>query len=217
MKIFQIGFNRCGTVSLCKFFERNGIAGVHWDEGNLARRMYENHLRGCQLLEDYNDKIFFSDMEAEISQNGNSMWIFAHVDYFKVLDEQYPESKFILNTRNVDDWVRSRCKFKMGPNSVGGEYLEIFKRLYNADEDTVKQLWIAQWDNHHASVKEHFKDRPQDLLVYDIDKDNSQKIVDFVSPTYKLKAIPLPNLNASAPSRRMHQLWQCLHNRSAQK
>lgn len=41
-RYFQIGFHRCGTTSLWRFFERNGIPTVHFDKGNLARRMRDN-------------------------------------------------------------------------------------------------------------------------------------------------------------------------------
>lgn len=38
MKIFQIGFNKCGAVSLHKFFLDNGLKSIHWDNGNLAKK-----------------------------------------------------------------------------------------------------------------------------------------------------------------------------------
>ena len=31
MKVFQIGFNKCGTKSLMDFFVQNGYPSVHWD------------------------------------------------------------------------------------------------------------------------------------------------------------------------------------------
>ena len=45
-KIFQIGFNKCGTKTLHHYFSRNGIRSVHWDEGRLAQRMFANLASG---------------------------------------------------------------------------------------------------------------------------------------------------------------------------
>ena len=42
IKIFQIGFNKCATVSLHKFFESNGLKSIHWDKGRLAKTIYKN-------------------------------------------------------------------------------------------------------------------------------------------------------------------------------
>ena len=33
---------------------------------------------------------------------------YAHVDYFRGFDKMYPESKFILNIRDVEKWIKSR-------------------------------------------------------------------------------------------------------------
>ena len=37
-KIFQIGFNRCGTGSLYNFFKENGFISIHWDSGEIAKK-----------------------------------------------------------------------------------------------------------------------------------------------------------------------------------
>jgi len=35
-KIFQIGFNKCGTTSIHQFLLNNGIRSVHWEGGKIA-------------------------------------------------------------------------------------------------------------------------------------------------------------------------------------
>jgi hypothetical protein len=65
---------------------------------------------------------------------------------FKELDEAYPESKFIYTTREFDLWVVSRVA------QFGG----------------TPKLHRRKWDEHEQAVFEHFKDRPQDLLVYNL-------------------------------------------------
>lgn len=52
-KIFQIGFNKVGTVSLHEFFLKNGISSVHWDRGNLSKTIHSNKLSGKPLCQRY--------------------------------------------------------------------------------------------------------------------------------------------------------------------
>ena len=55
-KYFQIGFRKCGTTTLWDFFNRNGIPAVHWDEGDLARRMRDNLEAGRRVLDGYDER-----------------------------------------------------------------------------------------------------------------------------------------------------------------
>jgi len=196
MKIFQIGFNRCGTVSLWKYFENQGIKAVHWENGNLARSMYHQHKRGAKLLSNYPDTVFFSDMESDMMLEGKPSWLYAHVDYYKVLDMHYPESKFILNTRNIDDWINSRSNFYMTNDGSKQEYLNCAKLIHNTDQEGVHNIWRNQWHEHHTEVLKYFKHRNEDLLVYNIDEDDSSKIKQFFTGLLELSDIPLPKLNS---------------------
>jgi hypothetical protein len=196
MKIFQIGFNRCGTVSLWQYFAKCGIPGVHWERGDLARSIYHQYRANTKLLTNYSDVVFFSDMESDIVIDGKPNWIYAHVDYYKVLDAQYPDSKFILNTRNVEDWIKSRSHFFMTPGGDKAEYLNYAKIVHKTDTQGVHNLWRKQWEDHHKDVKEYFASRPKDLLVYNIDTDDSSKLLAFFREKLTLPDIPLPKLNA---------------------
>jgi hypothetical protein len=62
-KIFQIGFNKCGTKTLHHYFSRNGVRSVHWDYGRLAQRLFANLASGSKLLAGYEQFDVFTDME----------------------------------------------------------------------------------------------------------------------------------------------------------
>ena len=49
-KVFQIGFNKSGTNSLCQFFANNGLIAYHFEDGKLADLIYENYNYGQPLL-----------------------------------------------------------------------------------------------------------------------------------------------------------------------
>ena len=106
MRVFQIGFNKCGTVSIKRAFTNAGVEAVHWNGGSLARSMFARHRAGKRLLPPgLRHVVAFTDME-HVSEG-----LFAY-KLFKVLDKQYPNSKFILNTRDMDRWIESRKKHR---------------------------------------------------------------------------------------------------------
>lgn len=103
-KIFQIGFNRCGTTSLYNFFKHScsdGLLCAHWENHKLAKILYRKKSFKDTEYQDYH---FFSDMEGIV----DSKYHFAHMENYRDLDLQYPNSKFILNTRNINKWILSR-------------------------------------------------------------------------------------------------------------
>lgn len=171
-KIFQIGFNKCGTTSLFEYFKSTGIKCIHWDNDKIAEQMQNNFQNGMPLLNGYEQFTFFSD--------------FAHIEYFKLLDQQYPNSKFILNVRDKQKWIQSRIKH---PNSLK-ESMERF----NMTKEQVLAKWSRDWDTHIANVKKYFKQRPDDLLIYNIEQDTSQKIESFFPTlTFKHKTMGVHN------------------------
>ena len=63
MKIFQIGFNKCGTSTIHRYLRANGVKCVHWDDGRLAQRMFANLANGDNLMAGYEGFDAFTDME----------------------------------------------------------------------------------------------------------------------------------------------------------
>tara|TARA_A100001037_G_scaffold306597_1_gene353127 strand:+ start:46952 stop:48268 length:1317 start_codon:yes stop_codon:yes gene_type:complete len=182
-KIFQIGFNKCATRSFAWFFHMNEVPSVHWDGGMLSKRMEENHSHGNNLLSGYEDFTFYSDMMHSIEYKAEGR--IAQFDmesnrYFKTLDLQYPNSKFILNIRPIEDWLRSRFrhnKFKFSKKSMWHYALDWFCK--DVGQPRMFDIWRKTYQEHVHNVKNYFKDRPHDLLIYDISKDEPQKILDF--------------------------------------
>lgn len=173
-KIFQIGFNRCGTTSLYKFFQNsctNNLKCIHWDDGNIAKTIFKNNINGDPPLHEskyflYN---FISDMEANID---DKIYYFAFLDSYKLLDTYYPNSKFILNTRNKKNWINSRLKH-YNKKDIG-----LQKKTYNCND--IVKLWNYQWDYHHNNIISYFKNRQNDLLIFDIETTNAKPIIDFL-------------------------------------
>lgn len=174
-KIFQIGFNRCGTTSLYKFFQNSCIDNlkcIHWDNGDIAKTIFNNNSNGIPPL--YNSKYlrydFISDMEGNID---NKIYYFAFLDSYKLLDKYYPNSKFILNTRNKKNWINSRLKHYHKKD------INLQKKTYSCND--IIKLWDYQWDYHHNNIISYFKNRKKDLLIFDIETTSAKPIIDFFS------------------------------------
>ncbi len=159
MKIFCIGLNKTATISLHEALQALGFRSLHWG-GPTVREAVERSLEASRpLLDDIGDYDAFSDILA-LSEN------------FAILDAQYPRSKFILNTRDLDEWLESRRRHvernveRRGRGQYGGTFLTVD---YPA--------WTSEFREHHRRVREYFAGRPDDLLVMNIARGDGYELL----------------------------------------
>jgi hypothetical protein len=183
-KVFQIGFNKCGTTSFYVLFESSGYRSIHWDRGKLAKTILSNAEAHCPLLSGYEECLCFFDMELLT----NTAFLAVYSTFYQQLDREYPGSRFILNTRNIDDWIASRLRHK--------NFTDRFQRLYQQTKQQVAETWKSEWFHHHQAVKSYFAERPESLLVYDIDRDKLEKLRLFL-PDFHLVGDRFPHENKS--------------------
>lgn len=154
-RVFGIGLNKTGTSSLHEALTILGFESLHWG-GPAIRELVEGSLRsGEALLARLEDSIdAFSDIEA-LSTN------------YRLLDEQYPGSVFILTVRPVDEWIESRRRHvvrnvrRKEEGCYDGTFLEV-------DEPG----WREQWNRHVDGVRSYFRGR-DDCLEVDLTSDPS--------------------------------------------
>ncbi len=171
-RIFQIGFNRCGTTSLHIFFLRNGISSVHWDRGRIALSFRARMAAGEDPVADYPGTLAFSDM----------MWLgdgvlieaYKHIDY---IQRFHPQARFVLNTRDREKWIESRLNHV---HPMAQRYAEV---LGLPDIAAVTEYWRREWEEHHRYVRGWFGDSPS-LLIFDIEKDDAAKLTRFLEPDF---------------------------------
>jgi hypothetical protein len=155
------------------------VKSVHWDGGRLAQAFYKNVAAGREPLEGYEDVVVFSDMIHLTYEE-----VLEPYKELEILDRAYPDALFILNTRNCEDWLASRHQH---PKTC-----ERFMSVYQLDDqDAVTNLWRNEWYQHHAAVIERFGNRKGKLLIYDITRDQPEKLVAFLGHAY-------PGMDASA-------------------
>jgi hypothetical protein len=180
-KIFCIGLNKTGTLSLHEALTILGYHSLHWG-GQKAHRQAARALRERRPLLTYLDDDYdaVSDV-AVITAN------------FDVADRQYPDSKFILTVRALNEWLDSRRRHveKNQVRKVHGAY---DGRFLEVDLEG----WEAEYREHHARVLDYFAGRPDDLLVIDITAGSGwQPLCAFLRRP--VPDVPFPWLNRYRP------------------
>lgn len=111
-KIFCISMQRNGTTSVGRFLEDHGIRVQH--HGRISRRWSQYWLKG-----DY-DKIFNSIYFRSYQAHEDNPWWYT--DFYKVLENRFPNAKFILFYRDPNKWFKSMMNHSNG-RSPGNTYI----------------------------------------------------------------------------------------------
>ena len=122
-KFFCISYQRTGTTSVGKFF-RDHAHSVATYQVNRRNGWTESWFRG-----DY-EAIFDSEDFATHSVFEDDPWWC--MDFYKVLFQRFPTSKFILFTRDADRWFDSMVRHSAG-RTLGNTY--VHSRLYRREAD----------------------------------------------------------------------------------
>ena len=180
-KFFQIGYNKCGTTFIAKLFEMNGYPAVHWAEGALAEDIVYSKLVGIKPLQPWADTtVAFTDMESVRYLN---MPIIEAFKEYRFLDESYPGSVFLLNTRRVEDWVISRYMHR------GGSYARAYAQIRGVALGDLADLWAAEWEAHVAGCRAYFAGRAE-FVEIDIDHASPDDYRDALAPWFDLRECP---------------------------
>jgi len=159
-KVFGIGLSRTGTTSLHDVLEKLGFNSVHFIAG------LEND-PDFKIVDEYD-----ALMDTPIPL------------IYQDLDKRFPNSKFILTTRNKEAWLTSmKWMFKHGKvmwtwwKGLHDYHLKFYgTKKYN------ESILSRHFDLYHENVKEYFRNRENDLLILNIDKGiQVEKICDFLN------------------------------------
>ena len=200
--IFLIGMERCGSSSILEFL--GTTIPIKLDtKGKMASKMAFNFFCAHKILNDLEDDTSnlcaygnlaasFISGEEKLSGTNQREIPLNMFRLFKELYNQYPESKFIYNTRNIDEWVDKRRK-------IGDGYImDYYRRCSNPElsdtkewkEKTIEEVnedWRKSFTNHRKEVLDFFEEKDSDrFLEFNIADDHPQKIIDFL-PELSLK------------------------------
>src|SRR5262249_12544792 len=151
----------CGTTSISEYLFANSVKTRHWDMGRIARTMFTNLANGDKLMNGYENFQAFLDMEY-LDENGT--YYLEGYKLFPYLAAQYPDGVFILNTRNREDWIRSRFRLWRGAYAAKHKY---FYRVRSDDE--IANIWRTEWERHHNRVIDFFSKNYRRFFVCNIE------------------------------------------------
>ena len=174
-KIFNIGLNKSGTTSLSVALELLGYKTIHLEKDGL--RLFDiirmNHQKKARLFYGLEDYDAYSDFVGQL--------------VFKMIDSQYPASKFIITLRPLEDWLNSREKHvlrnRRNPN-YKHHFLQVDKPKWVKD----RQIFLSEAANY-------FQNRKNDLLVINIPGgDGWEKLCPFLGIPIPKEKFPHENI-----------------------
>ena len=143
-KIFIIGLNKQATRSIHTLFTDNGYNALHWRPHNELNKKCSGP-----------DEIIKYNIEHNVSPllgKYEKYKVFSDIHYlsinFDMFDTAYPNSLFIFNFRNVNNWICSRLNH--GRTKWG--YIKFWKTQHKKEDYTFNQVintWTTEYNNHY--------------------------------------------------------------------
>lgn len=202
-KVFCVGRNKTGTTSLEAALRSLGFRMGLQARGEMlmrdwARRDFTRILALCRTADAFQDVPFSCD----------------HT--FRVLDEQFPGSKFILTIRDSpEQWYESLVRFHTRIVRKGrlptaddlkafhyrypGYLWDSAQFVYGVDEAALydREIYISHYRSHNQRVVEYFRNRPDQLLVLNVaERDAMEKLCAFLGVDRQAQAMPYLNRSA---------------------
>jgi len=180
-KVFAIGFHKTGTSSLGKAFEILGYKSC-FGANELRAQLGEMKMMQSLFKEDYEEIFKF----AEAYDCFNDLPWFA---IYKALDLRFPNSKFILTTREESAWINSS-------KAYFGDTTSPFRLwLYGkSNPKNDQEVYLKRYQEHNKEVESYFEDR-NDLLILPIEEKNKwNQLCSFLNKAIPQEDYPLHNL-----------------------
>jgi hypothetical protein len=196
-RVFCISMQRTGTTSVGQFFKDFNFRWAGWpqDKSNKwSMSCYEGDF----------DKIFLSPDFIKANAFEDSPWFYP--EFYKILYHKFPNTKFVLFTRDPNDWFDSMVSHSKNNilgrsrshSKVYRRELEYFDYLNKVDFDEKKENdidaektmkltgqrehYINIYRRHNIEVQDFFKRHsPDSLIVCELgDPDKWQKLGFFL-------------------------------------
>lgn len=184
-RVFGIGLSRTGTKSLATALNQLGIK-THWFP----------HDRVTQR------QLIAGDFRLKVLDTYDGMTDTPAAAFFPQFDQLYPESKFILTSRDVRAWLRS-CREhwrRSRPRPVTmlspqwrkfAQYID--SAIYGCTSFH-ESRFAYTFETHQHNVESYFRHRAKDLLIIDFERgDGWEQLCPFLG--VDIPASPFPRVN----------------------
>jgi hypothetical protein len=178
-KIFGIGYPKTGSTSLAEALISMGYLVLHDQPPSLFQRMLNNDI-------------------APLKNTEFDAFINVFPKAFFLYDVEFPNSKFILTTRDPETWFNSLKAWRifhetpatedspLQPLLASSDDLDHYRRLESIENygsiGINREAFIYKFTQHIEEVKQYFRERPGDLLVLPLESPNKSALLsDFLS------------------------------------
>ena len=163
--VFNIGFYKSGTCSLAAALNMLGIPTLHWE--HEGRKVYTTLHETIEKNKQNNRKLFYG-----LDNTYQGFSDFKGERYFRELYAQYPNSKFILTIRPLEDWLRSverweskRLLHKKLATAIKRNDVKKAKHYRNQLKTSFnKKVKIRHYRRYKKEIRKFFKDKPDQFL-----------------------------------------------------
>lgn len=186
MKIFCLGSNKTGTVSLTTIMKNLGYTtpptslchAIYLRKGlNHSRKNMEELFHTLKLRKE--DKEFFVDIPFNLS------------DSHKILNEMFPEAHFILTIRNPEKWFDSVLRWIKLLNAQ-----EIYNWIWKTGVTKEnKSEVISRYNKRNFEIINFFKNNPKFLPLYIEEKNSLKNLCLFLGKEIIEGPFPHKNIN----------------------
>lgn len=180
-KIFGIGLSRTGTNSLCYVMKGLGFKAKHFP---INMQQIKNN-----------------DFINDVPVSGR----------FEELDKNFPNSKFIMTQRDIDDWAISCFNFfrRKNRNANFNNWVSTaFRSTYNCNPKEIVKFSLKNYKNQYhifeKRVHRYFLNRKNDILFINVIDDSNPytKLVKFLEDNNLLH---FPHKNAFSGKKKINQ------------
>ena len=171
-KIFGIGYPKTGTISLNYALILLGYNSIH-EPHDFEELVYQKIYRFPQ-------KCRCNQKNIDGSINNPVHWdaITNFGEYiYPFLDKEYPNSKFILTTRNTNTWWDSWQNL-YNPNHIHKKpdwWKNKIHNLFYDELNYTEYIVKTKYEQHQNQIKSYFKNRQNTLLILPIELSDKNK------------------------------------------
>lgn len=209
-KVFGIGLSRTGTTSLNGALIELGYNSKHFPNEIIYNTSFKVRIRERivhllwkfpltrkikkrfieKILKDTKNNLILKKDEI---RKWDALTDTPVTRFYKQIDEGFPNSKFILTTRNIETWLNS-CEKIFNLNEYRTACTaQLHKDLYNSlvfDRAKFKKAFLK----HEKEVFRYFNNREKDLLILNIEEgDGWEKLCNFLKKPIPNKKFPHEN------------------------
>ena len=172
-KIVILSLGKSGTMSTSEFFENLGYRSIHW----IGTRINPDAFKNMSIEEILS---FSSYLEEEYDVFSDYPYCMSY-EYF---DKKYKDTKFILFTRNTDEWITSVRNHDQ-LTSFTPIRIASWEKYLKIKNKTIEDISNKELENlyaqHTKDVIKYFK-KSKNFIHLDLnDKNKANKICKFLN------------------------------------